>query len=93
MRKNLISLSMLDKMGYKLVGEGGVLNVVKGALVVMKAKLSNDLYYLQGFLSKGYASVVSTEDTGSSSNSSNLLKLWHLRLGHMSYRGIEELNK
>ena len=55
---------MLDKMGYKFVGEGGVLKVVKGALVVMKAKLSNGLYYCS--LSKGYASVANTEDTGSS---------------------------
>ena len=33
---NLISLSTLDVKGYKYTGEGGVLKISKGALVVMK---------------------------------------------------------
>ena len=60
---------------------------------MMKAKLSNSLHCLRSFLSKGYASVVSIENIDSIGNFSNLLKLWHLKLGHMSYRGIEKLNR
>ena len=80
-------------MSYKFVEKGGVLQVVKGVLVVMKVKLSNGLYYLQNSLTKGYvASVKNVDVSCSNGNSSNLLKLWHLRLRHMSYEGIKELN-
>ena len=36
LKRNLISLSTLDSKGYKYTGEGGVLKVSKGVLVVMK---------------------------------------------------------
>lgn len=36
-KKNLISLGTLDATGYKYTGEGEVLNVSKGTLVVIKA--------------------------------------------------------
>lgn len=39
MSKNLISLTTLDLGGCQFVGGDGVLKVVKGALVVMKAHL------------------------------------------------------
>jgi hypothetical protein len=34
--KNLISLATLDSNGYGYKSEGGVMNVTKGAMVVMK---------------------------------------------------------
>nr|GEZ14009.1 retrovirus-related Pol polyprotein from transposon TNT 1-94 [Tanacetum cinerariifolium] len=37
LKKNLISLSVLDSKGFKYTSENGVLRVSKGALVVMKA--------------------------------------------------------
>ena len=36
LKNNLISLSTLIVKGYKYTGEGGVLKISKGALVVMK---------------------------------------------------------
>ena len=36
LKKNLISLSTLDAKRYKYTGEGGVVKVSKGALVMMK---------------------------------------------------------
>ena len=36
LKRNLITLSTLDAKGYKYIGEGGVLKISKGALVVMK---------------------------------------------------------
>ena len=36
LKRNLISLSSLDEKGYKYTSEGGVLNINKGTLVVMK---------------------------------------------------------
>ncbi|GKA76891.1 retrovirus-related pol polyprotein from transposon TNT 1-94 [Tanacetum coccineum] len=62
LKKNLISLGVLDSKGFKYTSENGVLRVSKGALVVMKA----------------------TKD---------LTKLWHMRLGHMSEKGMVILSK
>ena len=36
LKRNLISMSTLDVKGYKYIGEGGLLKISKGALVVMK---------------------------------------------------------
>jgi hypothetical protein len=36
LKKNLISLGTLDSLGYKYTGEGGVIRVSKGSLVIMK---------------------------------------------------------
>ncbi|KAJ9561973.1 hypothetical protein OSB04_007133 [Centaurea solstitialis] len=48
MKKNLISLGVLDKIGYKYSGGGGVIRVTKGALVVMKGVMKGTLYFLEG---------------------------------------------
>jgi len=48
MKKNLISFSLLDFKGYGYSNTGGVLKVCKADLVIMKGKLVNDLYHLQG---------------------------------------------
>ena len=50
LKRNLISLSTLDVKGYKYTSEGGVLNISKGALVMMKGhQKTTMLYVLQGF--------------------------------------------
>ena len=43
LKKNLISLGVLDSDGYKFTGQDGVLKVFKGALVVMKAEKVRNL--------------------------------------------------
>ncbi|GKG00511.1 hypothetical protein Tco_0302201, partial [Tanacetum coccineum] len=62
LKKNLISLGVLDSKGVKYMSENGVLCVSKGALVVMRA----------------------TKDK----RNSDLMKLWHMCLGHMSEKGM-----
>lgn len=84
MKKNLISLSLLDKKGYKYSGQDGVLNVSKGALTIMKGKLSDDLYCLVGNTIIETVSVVSSNDPDD-----DVTRLWHMRFGHMSERGLE----
>ena len=37
LRKNLLSIRQLDELGFKTHIEGGILKVIKGALVVMRA--------------------------------------------------------
>nr|CAD1844275.1 unnamed protein product [Ananas comosus var. bracteatus] len=55
MRKNLISLGTLDTKGFKYSSADGLMKVAKGNHVVMKAKLSDMLYVLQGFTVTGSA--------------------------------------
>ncbi|WRX14855.1 Integrase [Theobroma cacao] len=88
MKKNLISLSLLDKKGYKYSGQDGVLNVSKGALTIMKGKLSGDLYCLVGNTVIETVSVVSSNDP-----EDDVTRLWNMRFGHMSERGIRKLSK
>ncbi|KAL5799002.1 hypothetical protein ACOSQ2_003822 [Xanthoceras sorbifolium] len=86
--KNLIFLGTLDSNGCKFSTEGGVLRVSKGALIVMKAKKTGSLYILQGSTITG-----STVVSKSSMPNSEVTKLWHMRLGHMSGKGLTLLSK
>nr|GFA49972.1 hypothetical protein [Tanacetum cinerariifolium] len=89
LKKNLISLGVLDSKGFKYTSKNGVLRVSKGALVVMKAsKGTSSFYTLQGETIIGSASVSCLEKSNS-----DLTKLWHMRLGHMSEKGMVILSK
>eukprot|EP00253_Pinus_taeda_P022622 PITA_22622 len=48
LKKNLISLGVLDSNGYKFTGQNDVLKVFKGALVVMKVEKVRNIYRLKG---------------------------------------------
>ncbi|XXG58369.1 hypothetical protein AAC387_Pa04g0693 [Persea americana] len=87
LKKNLISLGTLDSNGCTYKAGGGVMRISKGALVVMKGLKQNGLYFLQGSTITGAAGV------SSSDSDSEITKLWHMRLGHMSERGMDELTK
>jgi hypothetical protein len=77
LRKNLISLGVLDTGGYKSIVQGGVMKVYKGILLVMKAKKVGNLFLLEGRTESDHATTVSENDNDS-------VRLWHQRLGHMS---------
>ncbi|KAH0672246.1 hypothetical protein KY284_023333 [Solanum tuberosum] len=85
LKKNLISLGTLDKQGYKYMSEEGTIKVTKGSLVMLKAKLEDGLYTLAGSTIIGSVNA----STVQLSNDDNA-KLWHVRLGHMSARGLEK---
>lgn len=89
LKRNLISLSTLDSKGYKYTGEGGVLKVSKGALVVMKGhKRSANLYVLEGCTVTGDATV-----TALSMSDGDVTRLWHMRLGHLSENDMAKLSR
>lgn len=88
MTKNLISLGTLDSNGCRCTLEKGELKVALGAQVVMKGKKGSSLYELIGSMVEGSTSAVS-----SSMSEFDNTKLWHMRLGHMSERGLSELSK
>ena len=52
----------------------------------MRGKLKNELYILQGSTVVGAVVVSSISNLGQT-------RLWHMRLGHMSKRGMDKLSK
>ena len=89
LERNLISLSTLDAKGYKYTGEGGVLKISKGALVVMKGHQKTAmLYVLQASIVTRDAAV-----TSCSLSEDDITKLWHMCLGHMNENAMAELSR
>ena len=88
LKKTIISLSTLDSLGYKYSDKGGVIQVSKGLLVIMKGNKVDDLYFLQGSTMTSSAAVSSSNDPDSDTTC-----LWHMQLGHMSERGMTILRK
>ena len=86
LKRNLISLGTLDMNGYSYKALGGIMTVVSGSLVIMKGKIDNGLYVLQGSTVIGSVSLVQEK-------SDLAILKWHKRLAHISERGMLELEK
>ena len=82
-RRNLISLGLLESKGYKFSSKSGVLKVTKGSRTIMEAKRRNSLYYLMAETVTGSVNITQSESMSS----------WHCRLGHVGEKGIKELGK
>jgi len=86
LKKNLLSVGQLDNLGCKIHTEGGILKVVRGNLVVMKAeKIMANLYVLMG------DTLQESNATLASMSKEEAVMMWHRRLGHMSERGLQIL--
>ncbi|WJZ90839.1 hypothetical protein VitviT2T_009956 [Vitis vinifera] len=77
---------MLEKLGYTFKSEPNSLRVDRGLLTVMKGIIKNGLYTLISQIVIDKVSTKLNEDVGTT-------KLWHQRLGHISHRGLQELQK
>ena len=89
LKRNLISLNTLESQGYRFIGEDGVLKVCKGSLVIIKGhKKTTNMYFLECSTVTGNATIVK-----STQSDENIIKLWHMWLGHMSEQGMKELCK
>jgi hypothetical protein len=62
LRKNLISLGVLDTGGYKSIVQGGVMKVYKGILLVMKVKKVGNMFLLEGRTESDHVTTVSEKD-------------------------------
>ncbi|PHT39250.1 hypothetical protein CQW23_22823 [Capsicum baccatum] len=81
LRRNLISVSHLDKNGFKYVTVSGKIVISKGEVYVGKGYLTEGLYKMN----------VMNVEINKNSNSAYLLEfynLWHERLGHVNYKTL-----
>ena len=88
LKRNLLSIGMLDSIGCSVKIGQGSMKISKGALTLMEGELKNGLYTLVGtiiLITRLMATAVNKENERA--------KLWHLRLGHVSERGLNELSK
>ena len=84
LKKNLLSLGQMDSHGYKTHVENGIMKIVKGALVLMKAeKINANLFMLKG-------ETLQEADVCVASNGEESTMMWHLKLGHMSEKRFED---
>ncbi|KAF5442569.1 hypothetical protein F2P56_035213 [Juglans regia] len=67
LKKNLISLGILDSFGYQYSATGGVIRVYKGSSVVMTGKKTDGLYFLQSNIVIGGAASSDVPDLGKES--------------------------
>ena len=84
LRKNLLSLGGLGSSGYKFSGADGILKVTKGSMAVLKAERMENLYKVIESVIIGDAFVATKKE--------NIVRIWHMRFGHMSERGIRALH-
>ena len=62
LKKNLISLGVLDASGYRIILEGGNLKVARGALVAITGTRRGSIYYLNGTTIIGHVAVTSSKE-------------------------------
>lgn len=77
---------MLDQTNYTFKSESETLKITKESMTIMKGIIKNGLYILVGKTVIGKASPVQ-------SNIDSKVKFWHLRLEHISQKGLNELDK
>ncbi|KAH9667833.1 hypothetical protein KPL70_021191 [Citrus sinensis] len=84
LKRNLISLGLMDQGGCSIKAGNGNLQIEENGLIIMKGIKRNGLYVLVGSI---------TMPAITASVSSDKTKLWHMMLAHMSERGLKELSK
>ncbi|XP_027181789.1 uncharacterized protein LOC113780174 [Coffea eugenioides] len=78
LKKNLISVGVLESIDYKVSAYNRVMKIISGALVLVKGiRKNNNLYYYQDNTVVGVTAVASSDD-----RELKVARLWHMRLGH-----------
>ncbi|XP_027187001.1 uncharacterized mitochondrial protein AtMg00300-like [Cicer arietinum] len=85
LERNLISLGMLEEAGCSYKAEKGTLKIIKGSLVIMNGTRDHDIYLLNGPIVTGMTAM--TIQASSQAN------MWHQRLGNVSLKGMQVLDR
>ncbi|KAL1564721.1 Integrase catalytic domain-containing protein [Salvia divinorum] len=80
-KRNLISLGVLELKGCQFMSQKGIMTVLKNSQLVMKAVRKNSLYYLLGKAVVGAINVAVNDQ----------FNTWHRRLGHVGMRAMKGL--
>lgn len=81
LKKNLISLGILDSSDYIFKYDHRGLKIIKNSNIIMKGVKQNGLHVLEGLFVPVLSALQVDYDI-------DRAKLWHLRLGHMSAKGL-----
>ena len=83
---NSSSIGILDSISCSVQIGQGSMKISNGALTLMKGKLKNGFHTLIGTSITGLVATALNKEN-------ERAKLWHLRLGHVSERGLNKLSK
>ncbi|KAA0033501.1 Retrovirus-related Pol polyprotein from transposon TNT 1-94 [Cucumis melo var. makuwa] len=86
LKRNLISLGMLDDLRCFIYIERGFMKVERQGRVILNSRKVEDLYTVKNVIKPKYSLISETEK-------GNELELWHQRLSHISEKGLTELQK
>ena len=82
LKRKLISLGTLDELGFSYKAENDFMHVLKDDNLILSGTKKHGLYILNGCYQPSVnihsAYTIKSDET----------ELWHLRLGHMSLRGL-----
>ena len=82
LKRNLISVGVLEALGLMVSIRDGVLKMTKGSMVVMKGVRRKNLYYLKG-------STVTSKVETSSSSDDGCTKVWQVKIGHGGEKSLQ----
>ena len=85
LKKNPLLLGDMEARGYKFSSADGGIKVTKGSMMILKEKRIENLYKLAGSIIIGDASAAIEKE--------DITRFWHMRLRHMSERGLQALHK
>jgi len=85
LKKNLLSLRALEAQEYKFSGVYGGVRVTRGSMTILKGEQAANLYKL--------IESITVDEASTAIEKENTTRLWHMRLEHMSERGLQVLYK
>jgi hypothetical protein len=85
LKKNLLSIGQFDSLGCKIQTDNGIMKIIKGALVVLKArKTVANMFVLMRETHHGAEASIASANPAEEKT-----MMWHKKLGHMSEKRFE----
>jgi hypothetical protein len=88
LKKNLLSVGQFDSLGCKIRKDNGIMKIIKGALVVLKARKT----VVNMFVLMGETHHEAEASIASANPAEEKTMMWHKKLGHMSEKGLKILS-